>query len=145
MSVERRKYSRRSQSFAERIEELEVLKSKIAKPDLDHPDSFDTRTAFKKAIRGLKSRLDTFEKQTDAVFFKVNPDMEISESKPVVESTTLWDFPTQSYGKIKKGNSKFQGVTPAFIIYNMVQRYTEPGELVLDPMCGSGTTIDVCR
>ena len=36
-------------------------------------------------------------------------------------------------------------MTPAFIIYNMLQRYTEPGDLVLDPMCGSGTTIDVCR
>jgi len=27
----------------------------------------------------------------------------------------------------------------------MVRRYTEPGELVLDPMAGSGTTLDVCR
>jgi DNA modification methylase len=36
-------------------------------------------------------------------------------------------------------------VTPAFIIWNLVQRYTEPGDLVLDPMCGSGTTLDVCN
>lgn len=31
------------------------------------------------------------------------------------------------------------------IIYNLVWRYTDPGDLVVDPMCGSGTTIDVCR
>ncbi len=145
MYVERRKYSRRSQAFADRIEELEVLKSKISKPDLDYPHPSETRVSFKKAIKSLKSRLDTFEKQTDAAFFKTNPDAEEAESKPIVESTTLWDFPTQSYGKTKKGDSKFQGVTPAFIVYNMIQRYTEPGDLVFDPMCGSGTTIDVCR
>ncbi|MEM0135319.1 MAG: DNA methyltransferase [Thermoplasmatales archaeon] len=66
------------------------------------------------------------------------------KEKPPLESTTLWDYPTQSYGKTPKGNNKFQGVTPAFIIYNMVMRYTKEGDTVLDPMCGSGTTIDVC-
>ncbi len=68
-----------------------------------------------------------------------------SEDKPVLDSTTLWDYPRQSYGKTPKGNNKYAGVTPAFIIWNMVQRYTEPGDLVLDPMCGSGTTLDVCK
>lgn len=68
-----------------------------------------------------------------------------ADEKPAFETTTLWDYPTQSYGKKPKGNNKFQGVTPAFIIWNMLQRYTEPGDLVLDPMAGSGTTIDVCE
>jgi DNA modification methylase len=67
------------------------------------------------------------------------------EEKPPFETTTLWDYSKQSYGKKPKGNNKFQGVTPAFIIWNMLQRYTEPGDLVVDPMCGSGTTIDVCE
>lgn len=65
--------------------------------------------------------------------------------KPKLESTTLWDYPKQSYGYTPKGNNKYAGVTPAFIMYNLVRRYTEPGDLVVDPMCGSGTTIDVCR
>ena len=65
--------------------------------------------------------------------------------KPSVETTTLWDYTKQSYGKKPKGSNKFQGVTPAFIIFNMVQRYTAIGDLVVDPMCGSGTTIDVCK
>ena len=67
------------------------------------------------------------------------------EDKPTLESTTLWDYPTQSYGRTPKGNNKYAGVTPAFIIWNLIKRYTEPGDLVLDPMCGSGTTIDVCK
>ena len=79
------------------------------------------------------------------LFEEEETDIKQEEEKPPLESTTLWDFPTQSYGKTPKGDNKFQGVTPAFIIYNMVKRYTKEGELVLDPMCGSGTTIDVCK
>jgi len=70
---------------------------------------------------------------------------EKENDKPPFETTTLWDYPKQSYGKKPKGNNKFQGVTPAFIIWNMVQRYTKQGDLVVDPMAGSGTTIDVCE
>jgi SAM-dependent methyltransferase len=71
--------------------------------------------------------------------------VDIEEEIPLIESTTFWDFPRQSYGLTPKGNNKYAGVTPALIIYNMVWRYTEPWDLVLDPMCGSGTTLDVCR
>ncbi|MDQ4101246.1 MAG: methyltransferase domain-containing protein, partial [Thermoproteota archaeon] len=62
-----------------------------------------------------------------------------------LETTTLWDYPRQNYGKLQKGNNKYAGVTPAYVIYNMIKRYTEYGDLVLDPMAGSGTTIDVCK
>jgi DNA modification methylase len=68
-----------------------------------------------------------------------------ADEKPTLEATTLWDYPRQSYGKTPKGNNRYAGVTPAFILYNMIKRYTEPGDLVVDPMSGSGTTLDVCR
>jgi SAM-dependent methyltransferase len=64
--------------------------------------------------------------------------------KPHIETTTLWDFPNQNYGDRPHGDNKYPGVTPAFVIWNLIQRYTKPGELVVDPMVGSGTTIDVC-
>jgi DNA modification methylase len=70
---------------------------------------------------------------------------ETSEEIPKLQSTTLWDFPRQSYGSSSKGNNKYAGVTPAELIWNLVWRYTEPGDLVVDPMCGSGTTLDVCK
>lgn len=77
---------------------------------------------------------------------KINENIvDIEEEIPIIESTTFWDFPKQSYGITPKGDNKYAGVTPALIIYNMVWRYTLPGELVVDPMCGSGTTIDVCK
>jgi len=62
-----------------------------------------------------------------------------------LQTTTLWDFPRQNYGDRPHGDNKFNGVTPAFIIWNLLQRYTKRGDLVVDPMCGSGTTIDVCK
>jgi len=70
-----------------------------------------------------------------------------NKQKPtlIIESTTLWDFPRQNYGGKPHGDNKFNGVTPAFVIWNLLQRYTKPGELVVDPMCGSGTTIDVAK
>ncbi|RKZ34162.1 DNA methylase [bacterium] len=69
----------------------------------------------------------------------------MKSSKPPFETTTLWDFPTQNYGSRPHGDNKFRGVTPAFIIWNLLQRYTNEGDLVVDPMCGSGTTIDVAK
>ena len=62
--------------------------------------------------------------------------IDIEEEVPLIEATTFWDFPRQSYGLTPKGNNKYAGVTPALIIYNMVWRYTDPGNLVVDPMCG---------
>src|SRR3972149_607711 len=67
------------------------------------------------------------------------------KAEPFIESTTLWDFPTQNYGNAPHGDNKFNGVTPAFVIWNLLQRYTREGDLVVDSMCGSGTTIDVAK
>ena len=63
----------------------------------------------------------------------------------VIQATTLWDFPTQNYGKKPHGNNRFNGLTPALVIWNLLKRYTKEGDLVIDPMCGSGTTIDVAK
>jgi DNA modification methylase len=116
-----------SASMAERLltsfsyEDSEYLKETKEKWGLLTPQKVNNRqTSFAKAIGEL-------------------------EEKPPFEATTLWDYPRQRYGKTPKGNNKYPGVTPAFIIWNMIQRYTEPCDLVLDPMCGSGTTADVCK
>jgi len=43
------------------------------------------------------------------------------------------------------GLSDFQGRIPGQIVQNLVYYYTEENELVVDPMAGSGTTLDVCK
>ena len=69
----------------------------------------------------------------------------MNNKKLTLETTTLRDYPTQNYGDKPHGYNKYRGVTPAFIIWNLVRRYTNEGDLVIDPICGSGTTIDVCK
>ena len=59
--------------------------------------------------------------------------------------TTLWDFPSQNYGSGKQGDINYAGATPSYIIWNLLMRYTREKWLVVDPMCGSGTTLDVAR
>ncbi len=62
-----------------------------------------------------------------------------------LQPTTLWEYPSQHYGEAMQGDSKYVGATPSYIVWNMVQRYTKPGELIVDPFCGSGTTLDVAK
>lgn len=62
-----------------------------------------------------------------------------------VEPTTLWEYPSQHYGEGMQGDQRYVGATPSYVIWNLIQRYTKPGELVVDPFCGSGTTLDVAK
>ncbi|MEI6399359.1 MAG: DNA methyltransferase, partial [Pseudomonadota bacterium] len=62
-----------------------------------------------------------------------------------LETTTLWEYPSQHYGEEHQGDPDYIGATPSYIIWNLLQRYTQEGDRVLDPMCGSGTTLDVCK
>jgi len=68
-------------------------------------------------------------------------------SKPALklETTTLWDYPSQNYGDGQQGDQNYPGATPSYIVWNVIQRYTRPGDMVVDPMAGSGTTLDVAR
>ncbi|HOU89556.1 MAG TPA: DNA methyltransferase, partial [Polyangiaceae bacterium] len=59
--------------------------------------------------------------------------------------TTLWDYPSQHYGEDEQGSQDYRGATPSYVIWNVVSRFTQPGDLVIDPFVGSGTTLDVCR
>ena len=62
-----------------------------------------------------------------------------------LETTTLWDYPSQHYGEGIQGDANYVGATPSYVIWNVLQRYTKAKDLVVDPMCGSGTTMDVAR
>jgi DNA modification methylase len=44
-----------------------------------------------------------------------------------------------------QGDKAYVGATPSWVIWQLLQRYTREGDLVVDPMCGSGTTLDVAR
>lgn len=66
--------------------------------------------------------------------------------RPMV--TTLWEYPSQHYdsptvGRMQ-GDKNYAGATPSWVIWQLLHRYTREGDTILDPMCGSGTTLDVC-
>jgi DNA modification methylase len=62
-----------------------------------------------------------------------------------LQTTTLWEYPSQDYGREPHGDKDYVGATPAWVIWNLLQRYTRENDVILDPMCGSGTTIDVAK
>jgi len=126
------KVKRNTPLFGEKL--LDFLDSFVPKPTL-----LDTVTKLEQnaSARLILERREKIERNIRKA--------DIEDEIPLLEATTLWDFPRQSYGLTPKGDNKYPGVTPALIIYNLVWRYTDLGELVVDPMCGSGTTIDVCR
>lgn len=67
--------------------------------------------------------------------------------------TTLWEYPSQHYDWVDEhgrrhsmqGDKDYAGATPSWVIWQLLMRYTRETDRVIDPFCGSGTTIDVCR
>ena len=65
-----------------------------------------------------------------------------------IMTTTLWEYPSQHYDSqlgTMQGNKDYIGATPSWVIYQLLKRYTKVHDTVIDPMCGSGTTLDVCK
>ncbi|MCC7193484.1 MAG: hypothetical protein IT444_11945 [Phycisphaeraceae bacterium] len=79
----------------------------------------------------------------DAISFHIM--MKFKKPPLRIQPTTLWDYPSQDYGEVQQGIPGYKGATPSYIIWNLLQRYTKPGDLVIDPCAGSGTTLDVAR
>lgn len=55
------------------------------------------------------------------------------------ERTTVWSFPERGDWATHKGN--YRGNWSPYIPRNLLLKYTNPGDTVLDQMCGSGTTL----
>jgi DNA modification methylase len=60
-----------------------------------------------------------------------------------LEQTTVWSFPDRGAWATHQGN--YRGNWAPQIPRNLILRYTQPGEWVLDPMVGSGTTLVECK
>jgi DNA modification methylase len=45
----------------------------------------------------------------------------------------------------REAQKAYAGATPSWVIWQLLQRYTRENDLVVDPMCGSGTTLEVAR
>jgi hypothetical protein len=54
----------------------------------------------------------------------------------------VWSFPTADAGL---GPSRFFGRMPSQVVENLLWFWTEPGQMVVDPFAGSGTTLRVAE
>ncbi len=75
---------------------------------------------------------------------------------PRLMTTTLWEYPSQDYEGFERAppapgltpeerERAVQGATPSWVVWQLLSRYTREGDLVVDPMAGAGTTLDVAR
>jgi len=60
-----------------------------------------------------------------------------------LETTTVWSFPERGEWATHKGN--YRANWSPYIPRNLILRYTQEGDLVLDQMVGSGTTLIECK
>jgi len=60
-----------------------------------------------------------------------------------LEKTTVWSFPDRGSWATHRGN--YRGNWSPYIPRNLILKYTEEGDTVLDPMMGSGTTLVEAR
>ena len=55
------------------------------------------------------------------------------------ETTTVWSFPVR--GTWATHNNKYRGNFAPQLARNVIEMYSQPGDLILDPMAGGGTTL----
>ena len=67
-----------------------------------------------------------------------------SDTPPAhLEPTTVWSFPERGRWATHKGN--YPGNWAPQVPHNLILRYSQPGDRVLDPFVGSGTTLIECK
>jgi len=95
---------------------------------------------FREEFRSLQKRLDIFPEKSE----KMEPKFErlrLLKDRGVIPYT-VWDFP---YRDDYAGDKEFHGNCSPQIIEQCIWRLTDEGDLVVDPMAGSGTALGVCK
>src|SRR3989344_3310165 len=63
----------------------------------------------------------------------------LQDNQEQIEKTTVWSFPDR--GKWATHSSAYRGNWAPQIARNIILLYSKEGDVVLDPMVGSGTTM----
>ncbi len=67
--------------------------------------------------------------------------LEKIEQSEELQTTTVWSFPDRGKWLTHSANAKYRGNWAPQIPNNIILRYSKEGDVVLDPMVGSGTTM----
>lgn len=91
--------------------------------------------------------LDAHEEvQIESVKVRLVKDWKLEKLQPEKyspEEWTVWSFPDRGDWATHVGN--YRGNWSPYIPRNLIDKYTSPGDLVCDPLMGSGTTLVECK
>jgi ParB family chromosome partitioning protein len=109
--------------------------------EIEHPLQRERMAkVIPKELDGLVKRLEKAPEKRELVETKLDRLRELE--KEGVFLSTLWDIGERAE---YAGTREFHGNCPPQVIEQCVIRLTRKGDLVVDPMAGSGTAIDVCN
>lgn len=91
-------------------------------------------------LRGMRKRLEIFPEKSKKIEPKFEKFKALTERGVI--PYTVWDF---QYRDDYAGDKDFHGNCSPQIVEQCIWRLTEEGDLVVDPMAGSGTALDVCK
>jgi len=102
---------------------------------------------FEKGIKIIESAPSDLKEKVREEKVSISSAYNILTKKPEQEGFepkvfTVWNF-TNCDDRF--GVPNFPGRIPGQIVQNILHYYTSEGDLVVDPMAGSGTTLDVCK
>lgn len=101
---------------------------------------YSSHPEYKEDFIDASSNYNLFmESESD---YTVNKDTSIRNWEPKefkLEATSMWSF--KNRGNWATHNGKYRGNWSPYIPRNLILRYTEENDVVLDPFLGSGTTL----
>ena len=104
------------------------------------PDKSDrVLDIVRETLLGLEKRLLAYPRNSARMEAKFEQLREMQERGVI--PYTVWDFP---FRDDYAGDKEYHGNCSPQIVEQCVWRLTDEGDMVIDPMVGSGTTIDVC-
>jgi len=122
------------------IEDIrELLKQKLL-ANIPPEKKERAENIFEEEWSSLKKRIQIFPEKSSKMEHKFERLKELEEEG--VFLTTLWDIDERAE---YAGRGDFHGNCPPQVVEQCVLRLTKKGDLVVDPMAGSGTAIDVCN
>jgi tRNA G10 N-methylase Trm11 len=62
-----------------------------------------------------------------------------------LETTTVWSFPERGKWATHRSTATYRGNFAPQVARNLILRYSERGDVVLDPFVGGGTTLVECK
>ena len=104
-------------------------------PWFSKPDGYNRMT--------LQQRLDTLDEQGLIYWPKKGSVPRFRRYLETVDGIPIQDVVTDIYNE--GGSSKYQTKKPAALLRRIIQASTNAGDIVLDPFCGCGTTIEVAH